>query len=565
MKIEANDKEVRDIFSLGYFKIPRFQRPYSWAEEEVNNFWDDVVHGNYEDYFIGSMVVYEIKKPFLGIVDGQQRLTTITLMLAAIRNIFNEYGAENLAKGVHYFIEKADIDNEDIFILDSETSFPYLQSHIQNFHPDILECSIGNEEQKLKNGFEIIKSKLLEMVPRNKESQTDLFEQEENIKKLKEIRDKILSLKLVFIQLDNEEDAYLIFETLNTRGRDLTTPDLVKNLLLKKLKTNQVKYDSPKLVWNEILELFDDNELENGMRDFLYHYWLSKYRYVTEKKLFGEVRNYIICEETANNLLQDIKINSKYYISIVSPHNFMWTREEEKIKNIFMAFKLFRVKQHTPMTLSLRRAYKEKKISIRQLYLILSMMESFHFIFNAITQQRSSGAISSFYTKHATALTKAKSHDEIQIIFNELKASLINKIPDYNEFEAGFFNIEYLNRKTKNKALIKYILSRFLDKKSTGLSINIEQMTIEHILPQSEESDNNSNHIGSIGNLILIDSKTNSEELKNHSFHKKRNILINKKYPLDEIILESDSWEGKDIQQRLSSMCKEAYNNLWKI
>jgi uncharacterized protein with ParB-like and HNH nuclease domain len=56
MKIEENDKEVRDIFSLGYFKIPRFQRPYSWGEEEVNNFWSDVVHENHEDYFIGSMV-----------------------------------------------------------------------------------------------------------------------------------------------------------------------------------------------------------------------------------------------------------------------------------------------------------------------------------------------------------------------------------------------------------------------------------------------------------------------------------------------------------------------------
>ena len=64
MKIEANDKDLRDVFKLGYFKIPRFQRPYSWEKDEVHNFWVDVVEGNSKEYFIGSMVVYQDKKPY---------------------------------------------------------------------------------------------------------------------------------------------------------------------------------------------------------------------------------------------------------------------------------------------------------------------------------------------------------------------------------------------------------------------------------------------------------------------------------------------------------------------
>lgn len=565
MKIEANDKEVRDIFSLGYFKIPRFQRPYSWGEEEVNNFWDDVVYQNHEHYFIGSMVVYEIKKPFLGIVDGQQRLTTITLMLAAIRNAFNKYGETDLAKGVHYFIEKADIDNKNIFILDSETSFPYLQSHIQSFKPDVLECSVGNEEQKLKIGFEIVNSKLLHSLSEIEEGQQDSCENEKAINMLKSIRDRVLSLKLVFIQLDNEEEAYLIFETLNTRGRDLTTPDLVKNLLLKKLKNNQVKYDSPKLIWNEILELFDENELDTGMKDFLYHYWLSKYKYTTEKKLFGEIKGKILSEKTASLLLQDLKGNSKYYTSIVAPQNHIWTKEEYKIRDVLLSLKLFRVKQHTPMTLSLRRAYKEKKITLKEFYNVLKAMESFHFIFNAVTQQRSSGSISAFYTRHARALSYASSHSEIQIIFDKLKLSLTQKRPEYNEFEAGFSNIQYLNRKTRSKNLLKYILSRFLLEVSTGVSIDLDAMTIEHLLPQSKITDENELQIGSIGNLILIDAVTNSEELKNHTFEKKKEILIQKKYPLEEYILQAETWDAGAITKRTKNLCEIAYYQLWKI
>lgn len=566
MKIEANDKQVSDIFSLGYFKIPRFQRPYSWGDEEVNNFWDDVVLENHEHYFIGSMVVFDIKKPYLGIVDGQQRLTTITLMLAALRNAFNNYGEENLAKGVHNYIEKADIDNNNIFILDSETSFPYMQSHIQSFSQNMNDekvGKIGTEELKLKIGFEIINKKLNDMLPTSELGQGNLFGNEEAINTLKDIRNKVLSLKLVFIQLDNEEDAYLIFETLNTRGRDLTTPDLVKNILLKVLKNTQEKYDSPKLIWSEILQLFDDNGLDSGMKNFLYHYWLSKYKYTTEKKLFGEINKYITGEDTARSLLNDLNKNSDYYISVISPENAEWSREEEEIKKSLLALKIFRVKQQIPMVLSLRRAYKEKKITLKQFRIALLMMESFHFIFNAITQQRSSGSIHTFYSRHAISLTDAGSESEVQAALSALEKSLTHKVPEFNEFEVSFSNLRYVNRNTRNKNLIKYILTRFMLSESTGVPADMDAMTLEHLIPQSSSEDNEV--IGSIGNLILVDAKTNSEELKDYSFIKKKEILLSKKYPLETFIIESESWNHETIAERTSQLCKDAYMSLWKI
>ena len=568
MKIEANDKQVSDIFSLGYFKIPRFQRPYSWGNEEVNNFWEDVVVENHAYYFIGSMVVFDIKKPHLGIVDGQQRLTTITLMLASIRNAFNSLGETNLAKGVHNYIEKANVDNENIFILDSETSFPYMQSHIQSFSVTADSEKVGKvgaEELKLKNGFEIINKKLNDMLPISEGAQNDLFGTQDNINALKEIRDKILSLKLVFIQLDNEEDAYLIFETLNTRGRDLTTPDLVKNMLLKKLKNSQEKYDSPKLIWGEIVQIFDDNDLDSGMKDFLYHYWLSKYKYSTEKKLFSEISKFISSEEIARSLMTDLKKNSIYYISIVSPESIEWSKQEEKIKNSLIALKIFRVKQQIPMVFSLDRAYREKKITLKEYRNMLSIMESFHFVFNAVTSQRSSGSIHTLYSRHAISLTNAKTHAEVQVVFNELKDSLKRKMPSFNEFEVGFENLVYVNKNTRNKNLIKYILARFMLKKSTGVSIDINSMTLEHILPQSSSTSVYDKTIGSIGNIILVDSKTNSEELKNLTFTDKKEILLSKNYPLENFITDSNDWTLGTIGKRTEILCKEAYYKDWTI
>lgn len=166
MKIEANDKEVQDILGMGYLQIPRFQRPYSWTEEDVVNFWEDVIIKDHEYYFIGSMVVYQTKRSYYGIVDGQQRLTTITLMLAAIRNAFLDYGDENLARGVHQYIEKPNIDNIPEYILKTETSFPYFQNHIQKFDSPEIECQVGSEEQNLKLAFELINEKLHSNLPR---------------------------------------------------------------------------------------------------------------------------------------------------------------------------------------------------------------------------------------------------------------------------------------------------------------------------------------------------------------------------------------------------------------
>ena len=296
MKIEANDKEVQDIFSLGYFQIPRFQRPYSWERDEVENFWNDVVNETTDNYFIGSMVVYQAKKPYFGIVDGQQRLTTITLMLASVRNAFSSLGEENLAKGVHKYIEKPNIENLDEFVINAETSFPYLQDHIQSFNGLGIDCEVGVEEQNLKAAFELINQSLAQFIPiPTDDNQRSLFLEvgADSISKLKILRDKILSLKLVFIQLDNEEDAYLIFETLNARGRDLKTSDLVKNLLLKKLKTGNSRLDAAKESWNSLVKKFDDTNDSDILDTFILHYWISEHNYTTDKKLFSEISEFV--------------------------------------------------------------------------------------------------------------------------------------------------------------------------------------------------------------------------------------------------------------------------------
>src|SRR5947209_16055653 len=138
---------MKTILESGYYRIPRFQRPYSWERENIEDFWNDTILGGDTDYFIGSMVVFKERSGSFGVVDGQQRLTTITMILAAIRNVFQQERLQSLALGIHRLIERADIDNKDQYILQTETSYPYLQEYIQKFGSPEIQPEIHEEEE----------------------------------------------------------------------------------------------------------------------------------------------------------------------------------------------------------------------------------------------------------------------------------------------------------------------------------------------------------------------------------------------------------------------------------
>jgi len=158
MKIESHDQDVRTMLSSGYFKIPRFQRPYSWDRENIQDFWDDVVRDTPADYFIGSMVVYKAGSQRYGVVDGQQRLTTITILLSVLRNALDNAGHKDLAGGIHGLIERKNIDNQDEFILSTETSYPFFQDRIQKWGPPDLQVEVLKEEENLQKAFDQLTS-----------------------------------------------------------------------------------------------------------------------------------------------------------------------------------------------------------------------------------------------------------------------------------------------------------------------------------------------------------------------------------------------------------------------
>ena len=125
---EANDKIIKDVFK-NFYIIPRFQRPYSWQKEEVEELLNDIIE-NEENYFIGSIVTYKSNGDFKGIVDGQQRLTTLILVLSAVKYIATDLLNNDLAEGTSIYLERKNDINKNTTTITTETSYRTYQKII---------------------------------------------------------------------------------------------------------------------------------------------------------------------------------------------------------------------------------------------------------------------------------------------------------------------------------------------------------------------------------------------------------------------------------------------------
>jgi len=205
-----------------FFFIPRFQRPYSWGREQVEELWEDSIQETSGEYFIGSMVVYKQSEDTRAVIDGQQRLTTLMMLLCALRDAADRHNLTSLGNGTQNFIERKDENGNDRFVLHTETSYPYLQDRVLSRDEQQIKTKAGREERAIKQAFDRVSAYVDDLVDSVVEDPTmrDDDREERLLERLKEVRDKILNLRLIFIEVGEQDEATTIFVTLNSRGLD---------------------------------------------------------------------------------------------------------------------------------------------------------------------------------------------------------------------------------------------------------------------------------------------------------------------------------------------------------
>jgi Protein of unknown function DUF262/Protein of unknown function (DUF1524) len=563
MKITCVDEEVAGLLGRGYYIIPRFQRPFAWDNENVDDFLDDVVARGGEDYFIGSMVVFEEGKTTYAVVDGQQRLTTITLMLCALRDTFAELGDTDSAEGLQGLIEKRDLQAKLKFVLQTPSGYPYFQDVIQRYGDAKGKHEIGPDEKRLTDAFNRIKRYIKHGVDAvlNDKTKDEKTRRAEAIARLEEIRDKALSLKLILIEVDDPDDAYFIFETLNTRGKDLGVSDLVRNLLMSYLKQDNADVDLARDAFERILQLFRSSRADINVNKFLLHQWLSQYSYTSEAKLFRAIRSMIDVDD-AQAYLDSLDSDAKLYRAISEPGAPLrkWKKEERSVRDSLGALTLFGVTQPLPMLLALMRAYERKEIKLPALKRAVKAIEDFHFAFTAVASQPSSGGISSMYALHARNLTSAKDPDQRQVEIKSLIDKLRDKRPSRELFIAGFQDLRASEYYSQDKRLVTYILRRFHAVRD-GTPVDIDAMSIEHIENQSKAKDHDL--VAMVGNILYVDHDLNAE-LGDQTFEAKKDILENATGVwVDPYVLDGEAWGKEQIEERTYDLAGQAYDELW--
>jgi Protein of unknown function DUF262/Protein of unknown function (DUF1524) len=564
MKIESQDKRIDELLKGNTFIIPRFQRAYSWEPEQINQFWNDIIDSLSEAYFIGSMVVYKVGRSSVAVVDGQQRLTTITILLCAIREGFKLLSRKDLADGLQAYIEQKNRENKTEYVLQTETSFPYLQEEVLKNGPAEAPYTKGREEEAIERAFTIFKGHLVDQLAvfsSNKEQN-----KEDNVNDavswLVKLRDTVFDLNVILVTLDNEDDAYLIFETLNTRGKDLALSDLLRNHFTKFIKPES-GVDQSKLKWGKVLDTIGSAPMPLDPDTFIVHSWQSRYDFVTKAKVFQKVKETIVKKNAKSHL--DRFVTDAAHWRAIFDTEFGWVKSEKSVARSLSALRIFKVVQPAPGILSLIRAYRDGVIKFKTLRDALEKIEKFHFSFNAVTSSRSSGGISGMYSSFGRQVFGATEPHTISQCITDLVGKLRDREAAVSEFDAGFEQIIYTKSHSSQKTLVQYVLRKVAMAEAQPFIGESDDLTIEHLLPQSSgKTGKEEAVIGQLGNLVLVDSKTN-EMLSTNDFSAKRAILVERGYKLPDVLMNATALTDEVIFKNTSRISQLARETIWKV
>lgn len=553
MSFEAKEKSVDKLLNDAIYCIPRNQRRYVWNTQNWADIYDDVelvVDGISQSHFIGSIVLKDEGKDEglqkYTIIDGQQRILTLTIFLASIMFMLKKRGMLDDFNGTLKYLIAKDIKAKDREIVYPEyhLSLPKIVNKLKDCSQKDLSsysitafanlCTVSQAKDKsIINAFKFFAGKLQNL----------------DDEKLLATRDALIGIGYVNIISSTDEDSYTIFEILNARGLDLEDHELLKNYIMRYLQPKE-RRDDAKRIWEEI-----ENNLGSSIDDFLRHYALHKYNYNNDKKqsisVYKSLQN-ATRGRNVDKLLDDIKLKSDYYTAFINQTNCL-----PKEKEVFMFFKTKRVVVFRPLLLSLRHLLSLEIISENRYLEILNFIYNFYICYKIIGQENSNMLSDTVY-KYAYVLETNFSDDNLE----EFLKNMRSKLPTLEAFTNSFKNIGYshcwpIYSDSKCKDRCQLVLN-LIEKYISNRDVNLE-VTIEHILPDSNGIEN-----AQIGNLFLLEENLN-RRCKNKSLEDKYNIYNESALMCPKGFVQR--YKGKTFNpvNRTEFLSKLIYNNILGI
>lgn len=571
MDFTARSQTIREVLSTKKeIIVPRFQREFVWEKDEaLSTFWEDIISYIDEkdgklcssEYFLGNVVLIDDtqnqseKERY--VVDGQQRLTAITILLSALYEAFKAVKEDGLAQKVYEYIVTSDDDGKKITLLRTESPKPFFQMRIQSQEKNASYTPTSTEEKRLLDAYDFF-VKNLSQKSLLKEFKDKFDKKFDYLDILKAIRDQLLGCMVVYVAVKSINDAYMIFEVLNAKGQPLNAVELIKNILFKELK-DDAPIDKASEKWKKIKENVGTDE---DIETFYRHFWLAKYHFTNKKKLYQDFIDNI-AKKDYNLFLDNLVEASNIYKKIITSKLDDWKRTETlPIYYALSAFAIFRVTQVRTLVLSLIGLYQKKMITIKILANTMLFLENFHFVFSAVCSSRPSG-LESKYSKYSLKLQQSTKKD-IPRVLKGFVEEMKEKIPPYETFRENIHKLWFTDAKTEDKPLIQYIFSKLERFKIKTKELDVLILSLEHIHSQSTPCENE----GLLGNLLPLDVQLNSD-VGNKSLpikikaYAKSNFITVKEFC--ENFKSKSNWLDEDILARTDNIAKELYYNVCKF
>ena len=551
----TSNKTYRQLMGNGLrYEIPKFQRDYSWEAEHWDDLWQDIralLADEDNEHYMGYLVLQTSNNKEFQIIDGQQRLTTMSLLILSTLKCLKE-------------LVDSGIEAEN----NLKRKDSLLNSYIGYVDPVTL---ISNNKLKLnRNSDDYYKQHLVllkELPLRNTNSSEkqmrecfnwyyDRIKKEFNTgESLAAFIDNIVD-KLFFtvIEVTDQLNAFKDFEILNARGVQLSSADLLKNYLffvVDETKPHISEIEELENIWSKIVGKLGEQKFE----DYLRYYWNSINKSVGKKNLFKNVKGNIKSKEQVFELIRNLNDTADLYLAIQNPEDEFW-RDKPEIRKSLKELKLFQIRQINSLFLSALRNLEVE--NFRKLAKICSVISFRYNIIGGLNPNAQEDV-------YNTVALKISSNKRFEVAdFQSIYVSDLN-------FENDFSTKEFKNT-TRNHKIVKYILSKIeVYQHKNEIDPESDLFTIEHILPENADDtwgnftfEEINRSVYRMGNLTLLERKLN-REAGQKGYVEKIVLFAQSNSELTKTLPDNfNTWNEDKLAARQRELAKHA-KAIWKI
>ena len=554
MLMEPANQSLAELLGNGVkYVVPRFQRDYSWEQEQWEDLWTDIQNLEQEGYHYMGYIVLQRKSQYdFEVIDGQQRLVTLSLLvLAAMQHIQQlveknedvENNQERLKEITGRYIGSKDIVSLRV------SSRLTLNRNNERFYKDI--CSNLRVPQSrgttvtnklLSKAFSFFCSK--EIGGRGED--IGVF--------INQFSSRLIFTKIV---VQDSLNAYKVFETLNARGVQLSTPDLLKNYIFSVVSQNDnvsdETLDDLDETWSTILSQLGGN----NFTDFVRYHHNSHRAFSTKRELFKSVRQLYTLPEQAHGYLQSLLDTAPVYASLSEPYDEWWQRDGGRYRDaihFLEGLKLFRIRQpYTVLMAAFQKFQPDEFIKTLKYLYFLSIRYNVICRYSANEQEKRYNNISmQISSGKFQRASHVKNSSDYRAIY-----------PTDEAFKNAFEYSKMPSRRSSKK--IRFLLADIESR--SGQRVNYLDTTLEHICPYNPDQGwyqyfgEGANDIANrLGNMVLLQQ----DDLGRTDFATKKACYRDTPFALTKKVAGYEDWDLPNLNRHQSWLADQAVR-AWRV